>query len=120
VDLKLNLHLLEVLDINIKDGFVKLKLNITAAWYDQRLLYVNLNTDIRLNVLGMADFDKVWKPEIIFANKDTNPYYINIDPEINIGFEGQLFNYQVDKISGTKMRQYYGWINPLYWSSIIR
>ena len=120
VDMFVNIHLLEILDINIHSGRMDLKLNITLQWYDSRLNYVFLNEDPRQNVLNTKDFISIWKPTLIFANKDTNPYYVNAAPEMSVGLDGSFVDKQFDSSTGTYSRIYPGKLNPLYWTSIIR
>jgi hypothetical protein len=119
--LKLNLHLQEVLDIKINDGKIDLKLNVTAIWLDQRLSYIYVNEDIRLNILSSNEFDSVWKPKFIYENKDTSPYFVNVEPAISVSLEQPMSTESfVDEISEATTRKYYGELNPLHWSTVIR
>jgi hypothetical protein len=120
--LYINLHLQEVLDIKINEGKINLKLNVTSTWLDQRLNYIYLNPDTSLNILSSYEFDLVWKPKFIYENKDTSPYFVNIEPEISISLEQSVSNesYRFDDIFGTTTKMYYGELNPLQWSSVIR
>jgi hypothetical protein len=121
VNLTINLHLLEVLDIKINDGKLNLKVNVTATWFDQRLKYVYLNADVSLNVLGSADFDLIWKPNLIYANKDTNPNFFNVEPEVSVSLDNPLdYGVIIDEVSGAETKTYYGSINLLSWSAVIR
>ena len=120
VNLTLNLHLIEVHNININDGKLSLKLNITAKWFDERLKYVYLNSDTRLNVLGSDEFNSIWNPKLIYSNKDTYPHFENVAPVISVGLENQLFEPHSDKTTGATTKQFHGELNPLYWSSVIR
>jgi len=120
VDLYVNLHLLEVLDINIDNGRIDLKLNISLKWYDSRLNYVYLNDDVRKNGLHTEDLNATWKPSLIFTNKDTNPNYVNVPPEMKVGLEDDFYNEEFDNSSGSVTRIYPGKSNPLYWTLVIR
>ena len=121
VDLFLNLHLIEIQNINIKDGKISLKINVAAKWYDERLKYIYLHKDIHLNVLGLVEFESIWKPKLIYSNTDTNAYYVNVDPEIRIGLNNnQIYKKSVDNVTGAITKLYFGELNPLYWSTVIR
>ena len=71
------------------------------------------------NVLSSKEFDSVWKPDIIYTNKDTNPYYVNVKPEITVGLEHEV-PIIIDKNSGSVKKEYPGKDNSMFWSSTIR
>jgi hypothetical protein len=121
IGLSFNIHLMEILEINIKNARMDLKLNITLRWYDHRLTYVFINEDVRLNLLRSLEFNLVWKPALIYANKDPSPFYVNVQPDISIGLaEPNDYEEVQDKATGEVTRLYPGDANPLYWSTVIR
>jgi len=120
VDLDVNLHLLDVLDLNINSGRMDLKLNITLKWYDFRLKYVFLNNDTRLNVLDSMESEAIWKPSLIYSNKDPSPFFVNVKPEVSIGLEKAFYKTEVNPVYGGITQIYDGYENPLYWTSVIR
>jgi hypothetical protein len=101
-------------------GRMDVKLNVTMKWYDFRLNYVFLNKDPQLNVLDSQEFNSVWKPELIYTNRDVNPYFINIAPEVSVGLKQTGYRVKIHPVLGTVTREYEGYENPLYWSSVIR
>ncbi len=119
VDLIINLHLMEVLGLKINSGRMDLKLNITMKWYDSRLNYQFLNKDVRQNVLRSEDFNLTWKPSLIYSNKDPNPDFVNVMPEMSVALEEPYYTSE-SSINGTVTRNYPGCENPLYLSTIIR
>jgi hypothetical protein len=119
VDLTINLHLLEVLSVNINSGRMDLKLNITMKWYDDRLNYQFLNDDVRQNVITSDEFSLAWKPSLVYANKDPNPSFVNVMPEMSVALEDPFYT-TVNSSYGTVIRHYPGSSNPLYLSTIIR
>jgi hypothetical protein len=120
VDMDVQIHLLDVLNVNINMGRMDVKLNVTMKWYDFRLNYVFLNKDPQLNVLDSQEFNSVWKPELIYTNRDVNPYFINIAPEVSVGLKQTGYRVKIHPVLGTVTREYEGYENPLYWSSVIR
>jgi hypothetical protein len=118
--MQVNLHLQEILNIDIIKGTLDLKLSITMKWYDQRLKFFFINKDTRLNVIGKEEFESVWKPIIIYTNRDANPDYINVVPEMSIGLEDEDYTSVVNSSTGAITRVYNGYTNPLYWWSVIR
>jgi hypothetical protein len=119
VDLTINLHLLEVLSVNINSGRMDLKLNITLKWYDDRFNYQFLNEDVRQNVLTSDEFSTTWKPSLVYANKDPNPNFVNVMPEMSVELEDPYY-ITVESSYGTVIRNYPGCANPLYLSTVIR
>ncbi len=119
VDVFINLHILEVLSVNINSGRMDLKLNITMTWYDDRLTYQFLNDDVRQNVLTSEEFSATWKPSLVYANKDPNPNFVNVMPEMSVKLEDPFY-ITVDSSYGTVIRNYPGCENPLYLSTVIR
>ncbi len=119
VDLTINLHLLEVLSVNINSGRMDLKLNITLKWYDDRLIYQFLNDDVRQNVLTSDEFSSIWKPSLVYANKDPNPNFVNVMPEMSVALEVPYYT-TVNSSYGAVIRNYPGCENSLYLSAVIR
>ncbi len=118
--MQVNLHLQEILNIDIIKGTLDLKLSITMKWYDQRLKFFFINKDAGLNVLGKEEFESVWKPIIIYTNRDANPDFTNVVPEMSIGLEHEDYTTKVNSSTGAITRVYSGSTNPLYWWSVIR
>ena len=52
-------------------------------------------------MLGLVEFESIWKPKLIYSNTDTNAYYVNVDPEIRIGLNNnQIYKKSVDNVTG--------------------
>ena len=112
-------HLIQILNLDINQGKIDLKINLTLQWMDKRLTFLHLNQNKVSNVLSSSEFDSVWKPDIIYTNKDTNPCYVNVNPEITIGLENEFF-FTIDNNSGSVKKEYPGNQNSMFWSSTIR
>ena len=112
-------HLIQILNLDINQGKIDLKINLTLQWMDKRLTFLHLNQNKVSNVLSSSEFDSVWKPDIIYTNKDTNPYYVNVKPEITVGLEHEV-PIIIDKNSGSVKKEYPGKDNSMFWSSTIR
>ena len=119
VNVNIFFHLIQILDLDINQGKITLKINLTLQWIDTRLTFLHLNQKKVSNVLSSKEFDSVWKPDIIYTNKDTNPYYVNVKPEITVGLEHEV-PIIIDKNSGSVKKEYPGKDNSMFWSSTIR
>ena len=114
------MSILDILDIDIS-GTVRLKLNVILEWIDPRLDYLNLKNQSSLNVLNSNESGSIWKPDIVYVNKEPSDYYVNVEPEIsvvnNILVKPQILDWNPDMITEYL---YSGETNPLQWSAIIR
>ena len=64
----IELDILDVIDIDEVRGSIKIKLNVTAQWYDERLEFSNLKNETALNELEDYESNYLWKPDILYMN----------------------------------------------------
>jgi Neurotransmitter-gated ion-channel ligand binding domain len=120
VDVNIYFHLIQILDIDINKGKIALKINLTLQWRDTRLTFLNINNDTNVNVLSEKEFAEIWKPKVVYTNKDTNPYYVNVPPTVMVGMENPNVPFIIDRNLGTVKKEYPGEENSLFWTSTIR
>jgi hypothetical protein len=120
VDIDVYFHLIQILDMNINKGKIGLKINITLEWRDSRITFLSINDDKNVNVLSGKEFASIWKPDVVYTNKDTDPYYVNVPPTVMVGMDNPDVPFKIDSNLGTVRKEYPGRDNALYWSSTIR
>ena len=77
-------EIIDVLDINEKEGKMRVKFRLGAAWYDFRLNYLDLWSAFTMNTLSEPEFDAIWRPLIEFENAELKHFEYNIKPEISV------------------------------------
>ena len=116
------MSILDILDIDIS-GTMRLKLNVILEWVDPRLDFLNLKDQSSLNVLNSNESGSIWKPDIVYINKEPSPsdYYVNAEPVIsvvrNISAEPKILDWNPYMITEYL---YSGETNPLQWRALIR
>ena len=73
-----------MLDINEKEGKMRVKFRLGAAWYDFRLNYLDLWSAFTMNTLSEPEFDAIWRPLVEFENAELEHFEYNIKPEISV------------------------------------
>ena len=92
---QVNIHidLISILQIDeIKSKFY-VKYILQAEWFDRRLSFNNLKLLPEMNILSPEDRDKIWVPNLIFDNTDSNEEakydkksYIKVIPSKTFGY----------------------------------
>ena len=70
VTVNISTTLMNVLKISEVDHTIELKFGISLVWYENRVKYHNLKTNVALNMLSDAELSSIWIPYIIFRNTD--------------------------------------------------
>ncbi len=117
-----SLHFSDILGININSGTVSLKLTVLLEWTDSRLSFLNLKTQRSLNVLSNQEYDSIWKPQIIYANKEPSDQqqYVNLEPEVSVGINSSHSPILWDSEFVYVAKEYPGDVNSLQWTTVIR
>ena len=61
---KVQVDLLQILQLSVVDMKITLKYNLFLEWYDPRITYYNLNTNKDLNGLVQEEKEKIWMPKV--------------------------------------------------------
>ena len=93
LQLYLSVNIVDIVEINEIQNYLKVKFEITLEWFDSKLTYQNLNTN-GSNLISLSDMSSVWKPYTIFENigsKDKNletdyPDVLRINPNSEFKF----------------------------------
>lgn len=69
---KMNIHfyLINILDVNEKDGTIRIQFRLVIEWTDSRLCFNNLKEKYFLNKLTEPETSKIWKPSIVLHDTD--------------------------------------------------
>jgi len=119
--ISIGLSIWDILDIDINSGKVRLKLGIMLEWIDPRLDFLNLKSHSSLNTLNSNESGLIWKPDIIYVNKEPSDYYVNVEPEISIRINNSIIPKTLDWNPYMATEYLYaGETNPLQWSTVIR
>ena len=90
----INIDLISILRIDeIKSQFY-LKYILKTQWFDRRLRFNNLKEEQEMNILSPDNRDKIWVPNLIFDNTDSNEeatydkkVYIKVIPSKNFTYK---------------------------------
>jgi hypothetical protein len=116
------LNIIDILAVNINSGLLSLKIGVMLEWFDSRLSFLNLKSQKFFNVFSNQDYESVWKPAIVYVNKEPSDYqqYVNIEPEITV----EINILYVPKIRDLTFlylaKEFSGEANSLQWSTILR
>ena len=75
------IRVLEIVEINEKDGYFRTKFVITRKWRDQRVTFQNLQNNTELNPINPDERSLLWKPWTIFNNIEDRGKYAMTDVE---------------------------------------
>ena len=64
---KVQVDLLQILQLSVVDMKITLKYNLFLEWFDPRIIYYNLNTNKDLNGLVQEEKEKIWIPKVGFT-----------------------------------------------------
>ena len=67
-DIKVKVELLNIIDIAEKDSVFQSQFKIYMKWFDERLIFHNLQKNKVRNRLNSQEKSKVWTPTLIFEN----------------------------------------------------
>ena len=68
--LNMSVNILEIIEINEKDGFMRVKLDTDRFWFDRKLTYQNL-LQYADNDLSPEDQELIWKPWTVYQNMES-------------------------------------------------
>lgn len=64
--------IIESMAVETSNMIMDLSHIFTQAWFDNRLTFINLKTNISLNTLSYATVQELWSPSLSFVNTDEN------------------------------------------------
>ena len=67
-EVRTEVHLLKILDIDEVKSHVQLQFNLILYWRDSRLKFKNLRAATHLNTVSEANAKKIWYPKVVFYN----------------------------------------------------
>ena len=67
-EVRVNVFLLKILDIDEVQSHVELQFNMDLHWRDSRLRFNNLKNETHLNTVSEVDAKKLWYPRVVFHN----------------------------------------------------
>ena len=68
-----------VQEIKEIEQILQLKFSLRMTWVDARLNFFNIKMKETMNVISMAELNKIWLPVIIFDNTEEGQITINDD-----------------------------------------
>ena len=68
-----------VQEIKEIEQILQLKFNLRMTWVDARLDFFNIKLKETMNVISMAELNRIWLPIIIFDNTEEGQITINDD-----------------------------------------
>lgn len=66
----MSIDLESIMDINEVGGFFQVQFYLTMSWFESRLKFQNLKSDISLNGFLPSETTQVWVPELVFENTE--------------------------------------------------
>ena len=75
----LQVDLISILDINEVDQKFVVQFNLHMSWYDYRLKFYNMKTNINMNTLTSDEKQGIWVPVIVFSNTKEKDTTLNDD-----------------------------------------
>jgi hypothetical protein len=62
-----DIHLIQIVGIDEKQGYFKSKVGFSSRWVDKQLVYQNLKRNYN-NVITPEDMDIIWRPHVVYEN----------------------------------------------------
>ena len=59
---------MNIFEVDEVQSLLTLKLKLTLRWIDRRHKYFNLVKNSDLNTISESELDKIWTPDLLFAN----------------------------------------------------
>ena len=115
----LSLNIRKILEIDDNSGRLRLNLKVELEWADARLRYLNLKD---LNVFSGEEYATVWRPELLYTNKEVNllTHEVNLEPRILVVRNGSAASKLSTMADMYNERVYEGAANSLRWGTEIR
>ena len=66
--MNISLNIDEIITINEKDGYFKIKMTLVRNWFNTQLTYQNLKRNWVKNAMSTEDIDRMWKPWTVLDN----------------------------------------------------
>jgi Neurotransmitter-gated ion-channel ligand binding domain/Low-density lipoprotein receptor domain class A len=113
-NLETTVEIRNILNIDENEGKIRISMGLTMGWHDSRLAFFNLKENSRLNLLDDAEFTAIWKPKVIFLNKEHKNFEEPVPEEIRVQMNTsrsyQLADYDI--LNSSKI--YSGSSNEIY------
>ena len=108
-----------VVESDDNSGRLRLNLKVELEWADARLRYLNLKD---LNVFSGEEYATVWRPELLYTNKEVNllTHEVNLEPRILVVRNGSAASKLSTMADMYNERVYEGAANSLRWGTEIR
>ena len=109
---KLNIELLNILEIDEVAMLYRTKYTINQEWFDPRIIFNNLHWNQELNALVPEEKQIIWTPSFIFQNTDENlRTLMDSESSISVKRESNFTQNNINDIDNTYIFQ--GVKNPL-------
>ena len=72
-----SMTIVSFLDVDEIGQTLKIVLEMTRTWFDDRLPFLHLQKDVDLNYLGEKSYQSIWYPKLIFENIDPSENHID-------------------------------------------
>ena len=70
VGVKIKMDLISILDINEVGQNILVQFKLYISWYDFRLKFFNMKTNINMNTLTTDEKESIWVPVIVFRKQN--------------------------------------------------
>ena len=87
------------LELNENNGVFRVNFLIKINWNDNRLNFLNLKKNSAENILTSREFEEIWKPILIFQNKEVWRHDVNIGPKVAIEMNSMISTSTFDSTS---------------------